>query len=73
MEDIFFSGEFWESATSTEVQAELANGADVQARTEDGWTPLHMAAFNESPEAVTALVEAGADIKYQSPDWRSPE
>ena len=64
--DIFFSEEFWQSATSTEVQAELANGADIQARDWEGATPLHKAASNGNPEAVIALVEAGANIKART-------
>ena len=37
--DIFFSEEFWQSATLTDVQAELANGADIQARDWEGANP----------------------------------
>ena len=64
-------GRVWQSATLTDVQAELANGADIQARDWEGATPLHEAASNGNPEVVIALVEAGANIK--APDWRRPE
>ena len=36
--------DFWKSATPEAVKAVLAGGADVNARTKDGWTPLHFAA-----------------------------
>ena len=72
MEDVFFSGEFWESATSPEVQAELANGADVQARTEDGWTPLHKAVrYSKAPKVVMTLLDAGADPKAKTNDGKT--
>jgi len=37
----------------------LERGADIEARDQNGWTPLHMA---DSPEAVAFLVEHGADV-----------
>ena len=70
--DIFFSEEFWQSATSTEVQAELANGADIQARDWEGATPLHKAASNGNPEVVTVLVEAGADSEARDKESATP-
>ena len=45
------------------MQAELDAGADVMARTEDGWTPLHIAAEYGTPEIIQALLDAGADAK----------
>ena len=39
-------------------------GAEVNARMDNGWTPLIWAAlFNPSPEIVAALLDAGADAK----------
>jgi ankyrin repeat protein len=35
----------------------------VRSWAEDGWTPLHLAAFFGHPEAVTALVALGADVQ----------
>ena len=40
----------------------VAAGADIEARTEDGETPLHLAARNNgNPAVITALLDAGAD------------
>jgi ankyrin repeat protein len=38
----------------------------VTRRTEDGWTPLHGAAFFAQPEAVRLLLNAGADPRAVS-------
>ena len=44
------------------IEALLAAGARVQARDNDGWTPLHMAAATtKNPAVVEALLAAGAD------------
>lgn len=38
----------------------LSRGAELQAFSADGWTPLHLAAFLGQAEAVEALLQAGA-------------
>jgi ankyrin repeat protein len=48
-------------ASRLEEDAELA-----RARTPDGFTALHYAAFFGSPEAVRALVAAGGDVEARS-------
>ncbi|RIS72923.1 ankyrin repeat domain-containing protein [Mycobacteroides abscessus] len=40
----------------------IANGADVNAREAENWTPLHFAARTDSPEVVRLLLDSGADI-----------
>jgi ankyrin repeat protein len=41
----------------------LKNGADIEARTEDGITPLHVAAHRGHLKFLLALVQANADIE----------
>ena len=44
------------------VQALIAAGADLGARTKDGQMPVHVAASsNRNPKVVQALIAAGAD------------
>ena len=66
------------SATEADVQAELDGGADVMARTDTGWTPLHSAAlagtviFNAKPANLQALLDAGADAKAKNKEGKTP-
>jgi len=57
------------NATPEDVQAAISNGADVNARTNEGTTPLMLAArYNQNPEMITTLLKAGADIKARDGD-----
>src|SRR5436190_1180810 len=44
------------------VRQLLAEGADINARDEDGATPLHYAGAESATEIVRLLLEAGADL-----------
>ena len=48
-------------ASQTETESVVAVDMNLEARNERGLTPLHDAAMSETGEAVTALLEAGAD------------
>jgi ankyrin repeat protein len=50
----------------------IADGADLNARDENDWTPLHCAASNKNPAVVEALIAAGADIKARDSVGRLP-
>lgn len=45
-----------------EVKAMLACGADVNLKTEEGWTPLHTAAYWGPADMIRLLVANGADV-----------
>ena len=48
------------------IEALIDEGADVNYCTEEGKTPLMMAArFNKNPAVIEALIKAGADIKAE--------
>ena len=40
----------------------VEQGADVNARNKDGWTPLHVAAREDASAAAAVLLEQGADV-----------
>lgn len=46
-------------------------GADVNARSEGGWTPLHSAAKNKYVEVAKVLIDAGADVNAADDECRS--
>ena len=63
----WLSTDFWLSVDLEKVHSELRCGADIEAKDDDGWTPLHFAAaFNKNPAVIQALLDAGADIEAKS-------
>ena len=64
---------FFETATLAEVRGCLAAEAEVDARSEDGSTPLHLAALRTAnPAVVAALVDAGADVNARDEGGDTP-
>jgi uncharacterized protein len=47
---------------AAEIKRLASAGADVNARDDNGRTPLHVATFLKNRDAITALVRAGADL-----------
>ena len=64
--------DWWKTATTADVQAELSGGADVMARDRDGWTPLHWASAYGTSENIQALLDAGADAKAKNEEGITP-
>ena len=61
--DDWNTSEFFEVATADDVMACLAIGADVHARSDDGHTPLHRAAWsNQNPAVIDLLIANGGDV-----------
>ena len=50
------------------VKALIEAGADLNAKENDGWTALHLAACNGKLDCVKALIEAGADLNAKDND-----
>ena len=53
---------FFKDATVIDVLHCVATGADINAQSDEGESPLHIAALVGNSAAVYALIEAGADI-----------
>ena len=49
----------------------LDHGADIEAKTDGGSTPLHQAVINEKPSVVAVLLDHGADVEAKT-DGRTP-
>ncbi len=64
---------YFASASAREVKACLETGADVNARSRNGWTPFHLAAgFSSDPGVLTTLAEAGADMRSRAEEEMLP-
>ena len=67
-----FDADAWKDATVIDVALCLVV-TDVNARDEDGYTPLHRAArWTENPEVIIALLDAGADGTAVNHDGETP-
>ncbi|MGA2548251.1 MAG: ankyrin repeat domain-containing protein [Rectinemataceae bacterium] len=61
------------SGTPKDVQAAIFKGADVNARTLAGWTPLMFAArYDRNLDVITALLKAGADVNARDSKGETP-
>ena len=44
----------------------IANGAEVNAKDNDGWTPLHLAAYSNATETAALLLKNGAEVNAKN-------
>ena len=66
------SAAFARLARLGEFELCLGMGEDVNARDNNGNTPLHLAAQAENPAAVTFLIQAGADVNARNNTEATP-
>ena len=65
--------EFFETAAAADVQFCLDGGAAIDARDENGMTPLHTAAgWIGDPAVIRILAAAGADVGARDSDGWTP-
>ena len=68
----WLKADFWKTATLADVQGCLAT-SPVNARDEDGFTPLHRAAaFSTTPAIISALLDAGAEVNARTENGWTP-
>ncbi len=64
--------EFWQNASAEDVSRCLT-GANLEARDDTyGATPLDLAAWRSTPEAIKALLDAGADASARDSNGNTP-
>jgi ankyrin repeat protein len=55
-----------------EIERLIKNGADVNAKSDKGITPLVFAVANNQTKAVNLLLKSGADVNMMTPESESP-
>ena len=54
------------------LRRELSNGANVNEKNEDGYTPLHLAAQSGHKRIVELLIDKGSDVNAKNDDGDTP-
>ena len=65
--------DWWRAGkTTVDIKAELEAGAEVNATTKYGATPLHFAALSHAPENIQFLLDGGANVNASTEDGHTP-
>ena len=62
----------WDDIDMPKIQDLIKRGADVEAKNDDGETPLHMVAYRNSIETAKLLIEMGADVDAKDDYGETP-
>ena len=68
----FCDANWWGTANTSDLQAELNAGTAVRGRDKNGNTPLHTAAWFGKPAHIKMLVGAGADVNALNTSGGAP-
>jgi len=60
--------EDWKTMSSERLNTLLKNGANINARDENGWTPLMSACFQSNSKIIEMLLKNGADVNARKKD-----
>lgn len=64
--------DFWKAAKPDEAQRCLATGRSLTERSDNGESPLHLAAAAAIPGTVLILLKSGADVSLTTTDGHTP-
>ena len=64
--------EDWDDVDMSKVQDLIERGADVGAKSDEGHTPLHLAAARNDLELAKLLIDRGADVNVEDEDGWTP-
>jgi hypothetical protein len=68
---LLWASEGRNSKDGSVVRLLLEHGADVNAQSQDGWSPLHRASSYGALEVVRLLLEHGADVEAKKDDGKT--
>ena len=68
----WFTDSFWVAENLAKIEVELDCGADVNAKSKNDWTVLHLAAFIGYKEVIQTLLDAGAKAEVKDIFGRTP-
>ena len=69
----YYGHESWKYISTSDMEVSLGRGEDVNARDDNGNTPLHIVArYNREPAQITMLLDNGADVDARNDNEITP-